>query len=159
MVWDVRKKPDGTSMWNSSSSPGNFAQYKTSHYGIILVTKGITNMKRLMMFATMAVALCGCFTETGVGEPINNCEVVLASGTTWDQVVVAAGTRRGWVVEKLAENEFQLTIKQRSNICIVKVVTNGSAFSILPVESNISVAKYNQWANNLRRAIIACATK
>ena len=53
----------------------------------------------------------------------------------------------------LSDDVYRLTITQRSHICCVDVVMKKDSFSILPFESNIPVAKYNQWVNNLEREI------
>ncbi len=110
-------------------------------------------MNKIVLAAILGAICAGCFSETGVGEAVNDHPVVVAEGYTLEQAVISAAGRRGWMVEKLGANEFRLTINQRDNRCVVKVVTNGSSFSVLPVESNIAVRKYDQWVKTLVREI------
>jgi hypothetical protein len=107
--------------------------------------------KIVMMLGILSVVL-GCRT-IGVGEPVIDAPVIVADGYTLERAVLSAATRRQWSAVKTAENVYRLTIRQRSNICCVDVVMKKDCLSILPVESNISVAKYNQWVNNLEREI------
>jgi hypothetical protein len=102
--------------------------------------------KIVMMLGILSVVL-GCRT-IGVGEPVIDAPVIVADGYTLERAVLSAATRRQWSAVKTAENVYRLTIRQRSNICCVDVVMKKDCFSILPVESNIFVAKYNQWVNN-----------
>ena len=109
-------------------------------------------MKRLtILFAIFAMAV-GCRT-IGTGEPVIDAPVFVAEGYTLERAVLAAANRRKWSAVKTADNTYRLTIRQWKNICSVDVVMKKDSFSILPVESNISVMKYNQWVNNLEREI------
>ena len=67
--------------------------------------------------------------------------------------MITAANRRRRSAVKAADNTYRFTIRQRKNICSVDVVMKKDSFSILPVESNISVMKYNQWVNNFEREI------
>jgi hypothetical protein len=107
--------------------------------------------KIVMMLGILSVVL-GCRT-IGVGEPVIDAPVIVADGYTLERAVLAAAVRRRWTPAKFSDDVYRLTIRQRSNICCVDVVMKKDCFSILPVESNISVAKYNQWVNNLEREI------
>lgn len=103
------------------------------------------------------VLLAGCFTPraVGVGSPINDVPVFVAKGYSLDQAIISAAKRRRWLPNKKDEKTYRLTIIQRKNRCVVDVVKNGNeSFSILPVESNIPVRKYEQWVQNLWREII-----
>lgn len=110
-------------------------------------------MNKIVLVAMMGAICAGCFSEIGVGAALNGHPVVVAEGCSLEQAVISAAGRRGWMVEKLGANEFRLTINQRDNRCVVKVVTSGSRFSVLPVESNIAVRKYDQWVKTLAREI------
>ena len=110
-------------------------------------------MNKIVLVAMMGAICAGCFSEIGVGAALNGHPVVVAEGCSLEQAVISAAGRRGWMVEKLGANEFRLTINQRDNRCVVKIVTSGSSFSVLPVESNIAVLKYDQWVKTLAREI------
>ena len=74
--------------------------------------------------------------------------------------IVSAAQRRRWMPKKTDEKTYRLTIVQRKNRCVVDVVMNGNkSFSILPVESNIPVRKYDQWVQNLWREIVHRANR
>ena len=107
--------------------------------------------KMAVLFALFAMAT-GCRT-IGTGESIVDTYVIVAKGYTLEQAVLAAANRRKWSVSKNADDTLRLTIRQRDNICSVDVVMKKDSFSILPVESNISVMKYNKWVRNLEREI------
>lgn len=118
-------------------------------------------MNKLLMLA-MVVAMSGCslFQSVGTGAPVKDVQVTVAQGKSLADAMISAANRRGWTVAKNADGSYRLSILQRSNRCIVDVVLNGNAsFSILPVESNIPVRKYDQWVNNLQREIIHRAAR
>jgi hypothetical protein len=108
-----------------------------------------------MALSLMALAGCSTFQTIGVGSPIVDVSVFVDEGYSLDRAVISAAKRRSWVPNRKDEKTYRLTIIQRNNRCVVDVVLNGNeSFSILPVESNITVRKYNQWVQNLLREII-----
>ena len=115
----------------------------------------------IMLAVAAAVVGCSMFRAVGVGAPITNQRIEVREGQSFGSIVSNAATRRGWQVTEVGENTWECAIYQRSNVCVVKVVyaPETKTFSILPVESNITVAKYNQWVNKLRNTIIATAAK
>lgn len=103
---------------------------------------------------------CSLFQSVGTGEPVKDVQVVVAPGNTLYDAMMSAANFRRWNVEKNADGSYRLSIIRKSNRCIVDVVLNGeTSFSILPVESTITVRKYNQWVNNLQREIIHRAAR
>lgn len=117
---------------------------------------------RAILIAAFVALLAGCASmqTTGTGAPVKDVPVVVASGQTLEQAVLASAARRRWTATKQSATTYRLTIDQRGNRCVVDVVMNGNAsFSILPVESNIPVRKYDQWVNNLQREITMRAQK
>jgi hypothetical protein len=113
-------------------------------------------MKSLLSIMCL-VALTGCSTvrDIGVGSPVVDVPVFVAEGHSLERAIVSAAQRRRWLPKKTDEKTYRLTIVQRKNRCVVDVVMNGNkSFSILPVESNISVRKYDQWVQNLWREIV-----
>ena len=113
-------------------------------------------MKSLLVVICL-VALAGCSTvkDIGVGSSVIDVPVFVAEGYSLERAIVSAAQRRRWLPKKTDEKTYRLTIVQRKNRCVVDVVMNGNkSFSILPVESNISVRKYDQWVQNLWREIV-----
>ena len=113
-------------------------------------------MKSLLILICLA-ALAGCstFMDVGVGAPVDDVPVFVAEGYSLERAIVSAAQRRRWLPKKIDEKTYRLTIIQRKNRCVVDVVMNGEkSFSILPVESNIPVRKYDQWVQNLWREIV-----
>jgi len=109
----------------------------------------------VMVMVVMAAAGCSVFQTVGTGAPVRDVSVMVSPGRTLQGAMLSAANRRGWAVVKNADGSYRLSIFQRSNRCVVDVVLNGEeSFSILPVESNIPVRKYDQWVDNLRREII-----
>ncbi|MBR2981661.1 MAG: hypothetical protein IKC80_00365 [Kiritimatiellae bacterium] len=113
-------------------------------------------MRRIIMVLSLIVlAGCSAFQTIGVGSPVVDVSVFVAEGYSLDRAVISAAKRRSWVPNRRDEKTYRLTIVQRKNRCVVDVVLNGNeSFSILPVESNITVRKYDQWVQNLLREII-----
>ena len=113
-------------------------------------------MKSLLILICLAtLAGCSTFMDVGVGAPVLDVPVFVAEGYSLEQAIVSAAQRRRWLPKKTDEKTYRLTIIQRKNRCVVDVVMNGEkSFSILPVESNIPVRKYDQWVQNLWREIV-----
>ena len=109
-------------------------------------------MKKILMVFMLVAMAAGCRT-IGTGDPVIDAPVVVAEGYTLERAVLAAANRRRWSAVRTSDDTYRLTIRQRKNICSVDVVMKKDSFSILPVESNIPVMKYNQWVNNLEREI------
>lgn len=113
-------------------------------------------MKSLLSIICL-VGLAGCFTvsDIGVGASVVDVPVFVAEGYSLERAIVSAAQRRRWQSKKIDEKTYRLMIIQRNNRCVVDVVMNGEkSFSILPVESNITVRKYDQWVQNLSREIV-----
>ena len=118
-------------------------------------------MKSLLILICLA-ALAGCsmFMDVGVGAPVDDVQVFVAEGYSLERAIVSAAQRRRWMPKKTDEKTYRLTIVQRKNRCVVDVVMNGNkSFSILPVESNIPVRKYDQWVQNLWREMVHRANR
>lgn len=111
----------------------------------------------MKVFCAVAVLLAlhclsGC-RAVGTGAPVVDSPVCLAEGYSLERAVFAAADRRRWSVEKMSDKVFRLTIRQRSNLCCVDVTIGDGCFSIIPVASTITIAKYDQWVGNLEREI------
>ena len=113
-------------------------------------------MKKIIIILGLLAAVSGCRSVAiGVGEPVVDVPVFVAEGYSLERAIVSAAQRRRWLPKKTDEKTYRLTIIQRKNRCVVDVVMNGEkSFSILPVESNIPVRKYDQWVQNLWREIV-----
>ena len=109
-------------------------------------------MKKVLILFVLFAMAAGCRT-IGTGEPVVDAYVIVADGFSLEKAVLAAANHRKWSTVKVADDTFRLTIRQRDNMCCVDVVMKKDSFSILPVESNISVMKYNKWVRNLEREI------
>ena len=113
------------------------------------------------LVAAMGCGMAGCETSADVGGVpalIENVNVTLAPGQTFASAVTQAATRRRWVPQQQANGTIRCTLTQREHLVIVDVVPTGpQSFSIRLVQRNIPVRKYNQWANNLSREIVARA--
>ena len=109
-------------------------------------------MKKILVLIALVAMAAGCRT-IGTGDPVVDAPVFVAEGYTLERAILAAANRRKSSAVKTADDTYRLTIRQRKNICSVDVVMKKDSFSILPVESNIPVMKYNQWVNNLEREI------
>ena len=125
----------------------------------------IAAMKRVCLYLIVLLAgfvvLPGCrvFCDVGCGDPVTNVSVRVKDGYSLEKAVLSAAERRWWMPEKISSNTLRLTIRQRSNICSVDVVMQEDSFSVNPVESNITVRKYNQWVAILVREIIHRANR
>lgn len=124
-------------------------------------------IKALMIVMALTAALTGCSVfssgpEIAMGPNIENIPVVMPAGSKGsliDAVIIAANRRR-WIPSKISNTQVRCTIAQRSNLIIVDVIIapDGKSFSIRGAESNLTLAKYNQWVNNLQREIVKQAS-
>ncbi len=110
------------------------------------------NVRCFLIASLILQCFVGC-RAIGTGDSVINSPAYVAEGYSLERAVMAAANRRRWSVEKLSENTFRLTIHQRTNLCSVKVTTGDGCFSITPIASNITIAKYNQWVRILEREI------
>lgn len=118
-------------------------------------------MNKIALIA-VAVLLGGCslFESVGTGDPVRDIQVTVSEGKALYDAMMSAANRHHWTVTANADGAYRLSHFQRKNRCIVDVTLNGNeSFSILPVESNIPVRKYDQWVDNLRREIIFRASR
>lgn len=122
-------------------------------------------MKKTMI---LAAALCAsaCFTGCGTMRaeeepiPMENIQVSHVGGKPLAAAVQEAAARRRWMTNAIGEGTIRCTIIQRDWRVVVDVVLlSDDAFSIRPVESNLTVRKYNQWVTNLCREIVARAAR
>ena len=130
-------------------------------------------MKTLMVAAVCALSvglLTGCNAlrdTTGANgllaevteevAPIEDVTVILTpGGRSLRDAAVLAANRRRWTAQLQGENTVRCTLTQRGHQVVVDVVLkDAKTFSIRKVWSNIPARKYNVWANNLQREIIA----
>lgn len=116
--------------------------------------------RKTCLWALLALAaLAGCetfFDFEAEPQPVENIAVRLAPGRSFEGCVVTAAARRRWLAQTLPNGTIRCTLRQRSNLVVVDVVPGDGdkSFSVRPVESNISVRKYDKWVNNLCRDIV-----
>ena len=104
----------------------------------------------------------GCASDSvpeGRPQDIVNVSYTLGAGKTFSDAVNSAAVFRRWVPRTLDNGTIRCTLEQRQHRVVVDVVPSNGAFSIICVESNIPNRKYNQWANNLCREIVARACR
>ena len=114
-------------------------------------------MKKVFVILLAASACAGCsvFEAVGTGAPVYDVAVTVSKSGELKSALYAAAARRKWKVSEVGGEVYRLEIVQRANRCVIEVTLKGDdSFSILPVESNIPVRKYNQWVDNLRREIL-----
>ncbi len=124
-------------------------------------------MKALVLVAAVAAlpavaVFSGCASGGSSEMPreIRSVQYTLASGRTFESVVIDAATRRRWLPQKLANGTMRCTLEQREHRVVADVVPMpGGTFDIRCVESNIRARKYNQWADNLCREIVFRANR
>lgn len=120
---------------------------------------------KLLAVAAASVALSvvsGCFSgAVAEGRPrdIVNVSYTLAAGRTFSEAVNSAAVFRRWTPRTLDNGTIRCTLEQRQHRVVVDVVPANGTFSIICVESNIPNRKYDQWANNLCREIVARAIR
>lgn len=118
-----------------------------------------------MIVPAIALALAGCFstprpTDFSQTAPVQGVPTCAPAGKPLAPAIVAAASRRGWTTQRLEGDAVRCTIAQRAWKVAVDVKAGGDGtFSIVPVESNLTPRKYNQWIDKLSREIQKEATR
>lgn len=103
---------------------------------------------------TLLFGGCSLLLPTGVGDAVEHEHIRLSNGGTFADAVMVSAQKRGWRFSLQSAKEWELSLQKRNYLCVVKVVDEGDAFSILPVQSNVAIYTYNQWVGNLRQDIV-----
>ena len=110
--------------------------------------------------AVAVVSGCSTPSVSEVPSAIEGVQYTLAPGRSFESAVIDAAVYRRWMPSKLGNGVIRCTLSQREHRVVADIVPMpGNTFSMRCVESNIPAKKYNQWANNLCREIVARAIR